>query len=134
MSAGVDRLGVLASSLCAVHCAIAALLPALLGALGGSFLLSHHSEWLFIAAAIVFAAATLVISWRRHRSRRVAALLITGVVGLLTSRALEDNSEQLHADASGLAGTAVGVASGLLIVLGHALNLRASRCRSEECA
>lgn len=88
----VDRLGALASSLCAVHCALAALLPASLGALGLGFLLGERAEWLFTIIAMAFAAGASVLGWRRHRSRLVVTLLALGIAGLLASRMIEMGS------------------------------------------
>ena len=43
----IDRIGVVASTLCALHCALCALLPAILGALGLGVLLDQRAEWIF---------------------------------------------------------------------------------------
>lgn len=158
----VDRLGAVASTLCAVHCAVCALLPALFGALGVGFLLSHTVEWGLSAVAIAFGAGALMLGWRRHRSRMVAALLLGGIVGLLLSRGLEagsghdhgeghhteavadahghgdhghDDHGHMHAGFAHLLGAGVGVLAGLLLVAGHLLNLRETRrCNADNCA
>lgn len=153
MSERVDRLGALASTLCAVHCAACALLPAAFGALGLGFLLGHEIEWAFTLIAVALATGALVFGWRRHRSRPVVLLLALGIVGLLVSRGIEMGSEhhehathepvshsstpKTHHEAdegdAHLTGTIVGVAAGLLLLSGHLLNIRATRRRREEC-
>jgi hypothetical protein len=95
---GIDRMGALASSLCAIHCAACALLPTAFGALGVDFLLGHKSEWLFTLIAIAFAVGALVMSWRQHRSRAIALLLIVGIAGLFASRGIEMTSGHAHSD------------------------------------
>ncbi|MFN3198439.1 MAG: MerC domain-containing protein [Bradymonadia bacterium] len=179
---GVDRLGAIASGLCAIHCAVCALLPAAFGALGLGFLVGHTTEWIFTGVAIVFAGVALVMGWRQHRSRVVAAVLAVGIMGLLASRVIEMSGEHHHdhaaesghvahgeADAHAgehadhghddhhaeaahhdkghaehgheagevsmahMAGTAVGVLAGLMLFLGHMLNIRASRRCREAC-
>lgn len=92
MSEQIDRLGVVAGSLCAVHCAMAALIPTMLSALGLGLLLSQEMEWAFVIAAIVIAISSAILSWRRVRSRFVVACLSLGVIGLLSSRAIEMSS------------------------------------------
>lgn len=82
----LDRVGAVASSLCAVHCAVCALLPAAFGALGMGSLLGHEAEWVFTLIAVAFAAGALISGWRRHRSVWVAGLLALGIAGLLASR------------------------------------------------
>ena len=88
----VDKIGALASSLCAIHCALCALLPAAFGAIGLGFLMGHEAEWAFTLFAIAFAGGALALGWRRHRSRAVVAVLLLGIVGLLASRAIEMGS------------------------------------------
>ena len=93
MSEKVDRFGAFASSLCAAHCALCALLPAAFSVLGVSFLAGHEAEWLFTLVAIAFASGALVLGWRQHGSKRVAGLLAIGIIGLLVSRGLEMGGE-----------------------------------------
>ena len=204
MSASVDRVGAVASGLCAVHCALVALLPVVFSTVGLKFLMGHGAEWGFTLVAIAFASIALVQGWRRHRSHAGAGLLVLGIVGLLASRGLEMGSgheghsgehhdkphpaaandtgakraaskhadehkadkrpavhngkhgerhgdghrerhddgkhHDGHGDGHGhgdggahLAGTGVGVLAGLLLIVGHIFNIRATRTREEEC-
>ena len=94
----VDQAGAVASTLCAIHCAICALLPAAFGALGLGMLLSQTAEWAFTIVAVSIAFGALVLSWRQHRSIAVAGLLSLGIVGLLASRVLEMGSDHHHGD------------------------------------
>ena len=180
-SSSIDRFGAVASSLCAVHCAVCALLPAAFAALGLGFLLSPGAESLLAFMAILLGLGAVRLAWTTHRSTRVTGLLALGIVGLIGSRALELNSshdhhgaeahvahhdddhgshdeghhgaheeghddedhheeeEGAHAHGHGddslhLAGAGIGVAGGLLLALGHLMNLRAvARCREECC-
>ncbi|MGK0362623.1 MAG: hypothetical protein ACI9U2_004944 [Bradymonadia bacterium] len=170
----VDSVGAVASGLCAVHCAVCALLPALFGTLGLGMLLGHKAEWIFTLTAIAFGVGALVLGWRRHRSARVVFVLGLGIVGLLASRGLEVGTahaghhteathaaEVTHAErtaeaahpaastehneasstqhdeaAAGVAhaaGTTIGVLAGLLLLLGHLLNIRAARRSRQAC-
>jgi hypothetical protein len=94
----IDRFGMVASSLCALHCAVCALLPAAFGALGLGMLLNQEAEWAFTIIAITFALGALVFGWRQNRSYAVAGLLSLGIVGLLASRGLEMGSDHHHGD------------------------------------
>ena len=84
-----DRWGAAASSICALHCAVCALLPAALGALGLGALLTHEAEWAFTLIAVAFGVMALGMGWRVHRSVGVSSLLVFGIVGLLISRGVE---------------------------------------------
>ncbi len=167
----LDRLGALASGLCAVHCLMVAFLPALLSTLGAGVLLSGRAEWVFTWVAALIALGAAYLGFRRHRSRAALTLFAFGIAGLFLSRFIEESGhheedahaheeyahdehaaaeheadelhEEEHAgdehaghDHSGpehLAGSIIGILSGLLLVGGHIVNLRATREAEEEC-
>ena len=95
-----DRFGAVASSLCAIHCAICGMAPALFGMLGLGVLLSHEVELGLAVMAIVVALGAIVVAWRQHRSRLVLGIFVLGIVGLLVSRGLEMGSHHGHDDAA----------------------------------
>ena len=95
-----DRFGAVASSLCAVHCAICGFLPAAFAMLGLGFLLSQKVEWFLVLVAVFVGSMAVKMAWQTHRSSKVLGLLCLGIVGLLTSRGLEMGSshEGHHGD------------------------------------
>ena len=101
----LDSCGAFASTMCALHCAACALLPATLTTLGLGFMIGHKTEWVLTIIAVVFAIAALVLSWRSHRNLLIMAALSIGITGLLTARVLEGNAHHdehhdvHHADA-----------------------------------
>ncbi|MBT6432053.1 MAG: MerC domain-containing protein [Deltaproteobacteria bacterium] len=173
MSQKLDRFGAVASSLCALHCALCALLPAALSALGLGFLIGHEAEWLLTLVAVALGMVAMIVGWRQHRSFRVAGVLAIGIVGLLVSRGLEmgsdhhDSHDEVHhaqveeassqsnegddheeekqvegeehhvsteeGDSGHLVGASVGVLAGLLLFLGHILNIRMVRKCLNSC-
>ena len=110
------------STLCITHCLLCGLAPGLFTALGLGALLGHEAEWGFTLVAVAIALVALTLGWRRHRSTPVAALISVGVVGLLLARVLEGGEQ----------GEYLGVLSGLALVGGHLLSLRAARCCEEH--
>lgn len=156
-----DRFGSVASSVCAIHCAVCAFLPVAFSAVGLGFLLGEQTEWMFTLVAVLFGVVALVLGWLQHRSKRVASLLILGVVGLMASRGLEmgtehhdgeshhaeeethhveahadedEHHEEAHDDSMHLAGAVVGVLAGLILMVGHISNIREGRrCTEENC-
>lgn len=95
-----DRIGSVASTLCAIHCALAALLPAALGALGLGALMGHEAEWVFSGIAITCAVGALFVAWRRQGKLTLGGwLLIAGIAGLIASRVLEMGHPHGHHDA-----------------------------------
>ena len=92
----VDKFGIVASSLCALHCAVCAFLPAIFGIIGLDLLSTQESEWAFTFIAIAFATGALMWSRRGHRSNMVAGTLAAGIIFLLASRFLEMGSDHHH--------------------------------------
>lgn len=116
----IDRLGALASTLCAVHCLLSATLPQVFAGLGLAVLLGEQPEWAFTLVALAFAFAALVLGWRKHRSLSVVSMFAAGMTALLLGRLLEDEAGQVL-------GLALSILAGLLLVAGHITNIRASR-------
>lgn len=115
----LDRAGVLASLVCAVHCALCAALPGLVATLGLAVVFGEAFEWSFSVVAMTLASGGLILAWNRRRSALALSALAVGITGLLAARFLEE------AGVHGV-GTTIGVLSGIGLVLGHLLNIRAS--------
>jgi|SRR6185437_1391053 len=78
-SSKLDNIGMTASILCAVHCAIVPLLITSLPLLGLGFLANPFIEWSMIIFALCIGVYAIGLSYFRiHRKRLPMALLITG--------------------------------------------------------
>ncbi|WP_189452142.1 MerC domain-containing protein [Cognatilysobacter bugurensis] len=115
-----DRVGLAASLLCAVHCALLPLAIALLPTLGlgaGGWV---DLDQAFVVFATLLGGTTLALGYRRHRAYRAWALLVPGLIlvwiGSFTS---------LH-DSHGVVHATVMTAGGLALAGAHLLNLRLS--------
>ena len=98
MTERVDRVGVVASTLCAIHCALCALLPSIFGALGIGFLLGQGAELVFTLVAIGFAMMALAVGWKSHGTKGILILMCRHL-GLTASRVIEMASSHDHHDA-----------------------------------
>jgi len=74
----LDRLGVMLSGLCALHCVASILLVAGLG-LGGELLLAPVIHRVGLALAVAVGAATLTIGVARHGDHRVLQVGAAGI-------------------------------------------------------
>ena len=124
LSLVADRVGVFASSACAIHCL---LVPTLLVAgvtvptavLGDEAI---HQALLLLVLPAALVAFTL--GCRKHKDRWVFAIGVTGLVGV-SSAALFHDALGEHAE------RAITVASAALLVAAHVRNYRL--CRSRSC-
>lgn len=123
-----DRVGAVASFLCAVHCAALPFVIAVLPALGLSFLADHKLERIFIAFASCLALAALIRGYLRHHAAGPLYLAVPGIA-LLWIGAWVFDSEQalaLHATLVAMGGCCVAFA--------HVLNLRMTHSYGGCCA
>lgn len=144
MTERVDHWGALASAVCAIHCALNGLIPAMFGVLGLGFLLSDEAEWALTLLAIGLASYALYAGYRRHHSLLVAEGFGLGMLGLLAARFLEAGHEHevlatvaahSHEGANGPdLGIWVTIGSGFVLVLAHFANQRAFRARKSTRA
>jgi len=130
-----DRVGALASFLCALHCAALPFVLALLPALGLGFLADHGFERGFIMCATLFALATLVYGYRRHHARRALAFLVPALALLWIGGFVFDVHGGLgwHSLLVALGGSGVALAhlTNLRLVHGHE---QAECCSCEHAA
>ncbi len=152
----LDKLGVLGSSICTIHCFACLFLPTILAALGFSFLLNASVEWSLTIVAVVVASGALVIGYKKHQSKQVAVFFLIGIVGLVTARVIEfshghhhdepssaisheeEHDAHEHTDViiadhgSEAAGELLGILSGCFVLVGHLQSIRLSGS-SEGC-
>lgn len=112
-----DRLGILVSAICAVHCLLVPVLFYLLPAAGVA-LGDERLEWGLLLVAGLVASLSLGLSYRRHRSLAVVALLVAGLILLVAARLLEEHGEPA------LLSAMVSVVGASVLVAGHAFNLK----------
>lgn len=126
-----DRVGAMASFLCAIHCAALPFVLALLPLLGLGFLADHRFERGFVIFACVLALISLLNGYRRHRRSLPLRLAMPGLALLLIGVTFAERySIGLH--------SALVTCGGLLVAAAHFVNLRADRqlghVHSADCA
>jgi hypothetical protein len=109
----LDRVGMLLSGLCALHCVLGIVLVTVLG-LGGGALLSPAIHRVGLVLAILVGIATLGIGALRHGALGPLAIGATGIV-LMTSAILVGH---------GVSEAVLTIAGVALVALAHIRNLR----------
>jgi hypothetical protein len=87
--ARIDRAGIIASSVCAVHCVVSPLLPVVMSLHGLRASLNQNAEWVFVGVSFALGSASLLPSYV-HLHRRAAALVLftSGAALMLAGRLL----------------------------------------------
>jgi uncharacterized membrane protein len=113
----LDRFGVAASCICAVHCAMAPLLVAALPFLGVGFLAEEQTEWTIVLVAVAVGIFSMVPAYiGRHRRSGPLILFGSGLCVIVIARIWLE--ERLVFE------TPVVIVGAVLIATSHLLNLR----------
>ena len=115
-----DRIGAMASFLCALHCAALPFVLALLPFVGLGFLADHRFERGFVLFACVLAAVALGRGFSRNRISLPLLLAAPGVALLLLGVTWMSGSAVL-------AHSVLVTCGGLLLASAHFFNLRSER-------
>ena len=114
----LDRLGLLISGACAVHCALTPLVISLLPLLG--LLADERAEWAVVAFSTTLGVLSLLPSYARYHRRASPLVIFTsGICLILTGRLLLKTEWWAEVPAV--------VAGALLIATAHAFNRRLCR-------
>ena len=115
-----DRIGALASFLCAIHCAALPFVLATLPLVGLEFLADHSFERAFVVFACALALLTLVNGYRRHGRPMPLLLAFPGLALLLLGVTVaEQYPVAVH--------SALVTCGGVLLACAHFFNLRLDR-------
>ncbi len=119
----IDKLGIVASAVCAVQCALGAVLAGASGVIG-PWLADERIESIFAATAVAVVMVALGAGVRRHGEKLPAIVAAVGIVVIVGSRLVEVPAEHLELGFS--------VSGAALLITAHLLNLRALR-RAATC-
>ena len=124
----LDRLGIAATSLCALHCILLPILLPALPLLGLSFLADHTWEHIFLLLTAILGTVALFSGFRRYHKKLYPFYLLYLGVGVYWIK--HDFSEQYHIFFI-LGGAA-------LIVAAHFINLKlcnsCKSCAEQNCS
>lgn len=123
----LDRVGAVASAICAVHCLLTGVALGLLSVIGLGFMGSPVTETIFLVTTMVVGIAAVVHGRRKHHSLIPAVIFVAGLGCILTSHYVFDHQ--------GAFGTSFAVLGGLSLVAFHVVNQRLQHgCQCGACA
>lgn len=118
----MDKVGVCASAICAVHCALTGAAMGFLAVAGLEFMANPLIEAGFVGMALIVGSWAVVHGLRKHHSKIPAAVFVGGLACIVASHFLG------HAHSATQAGsplaTILAVIGGLSIAAFHFLNMR----------
>lgn len=113
----LDKAGMTASLICAVHCAAMPLIITLLPLIGLSFLANEWVEWTLIGISAVLGVSSLCLGYRQHRSRRALAMLSVGLALIVIGHIAEKHVTSAY-------GVSLLVLGGCTVASAHFVNRR----------
>ena len=123
----LDRIGITATSLCALHCILLPVILPALPLLGLSFLADHAWEHVFLIITGILGSIAMFSGFKRYHRRLYPFYLL--MIGLVVYWMKHDFSEQVQ--------PLMIVVGACFIVAAHVINLRlCNACRecSDECS
>ena len=111
----LDQTGVVASLVCAIHCALLPFAVTILPLLGLTFLANPIFEIVMIALSLCVGLMALLTSYRSHKQKRPILLLSIGFIFIVLGHLIENTEAVL---------IPIG---GLIIALAHLINIKANK-------
>jgi len=128
----LDRIGAVASMVCAVHCLLVGVALSVLSVLGLGFLGSRTAEMVFFSVAIFVGGLAVYAGFRHHKSYVPAIVFACGIVLVAISHFFLRNHNHQAAQEDPLT-TVLSVCGGLCLVAFHVVNTRLSRACHGGC-
>ena len=134
----LDRIGAIASAVCAVHCLLTGVALGLLSYAGLGFMGSLTADIIFLTIAVTIAAVAIWHGVKKHHSYKPAMVFVFGLFCVMMGHFVfphvhKANQSGLHL--ADILSTVFSVCGGLSFVLFHVLNLRMQHeCGCKHCA
>lgn len=113
----LDRIGMTASTLCAIHCAVIPFVISVLPLWGLSFLAEEWMEVSMIGLTLTIGIWSLGLSWRKHRKVAAIAIFLSGFLFISLGHVFgHGRTEHLFLPLGGL-----------IIALSHFINWRITK-------
>jgi drug/metabolite transporter (DMT)-like permease len=130
----IDRIGAVASAVCAVHCVLTGIALGLLSYVGLGFMGSPIADAIFLGIAVVIAVIAIVHGVRRHNSYKPAMVFSIGLVMVVLGHFVLHRHSQAGVHQADILSSLFSVSGGMCFVLFHVMNLRMKpACDCRHC-
>lgn len=132
----VDRLGAIAGTACAIHCALSGVALGLLSTVGMGFLASETSEVVFLTVTLSLGSFAVVQGFRKHRSLWPTVLFVIGLFFIVLGHQVGGGHDHHGHSHSNPFSWMLSVAGASSLVVFHVLNKRLSHkcsCTNPAC-
>lgn len=124
----LDRLGITATSICALHCILLPVLLPTLSFLGLEYFASHESEHIFLFATLILGTVALLSGYKDYHGKIYPfVFLYTGGFVYWHKHSVNEAIEPVMI-----------IVGAILLVSAHVINLKLSNnsrsCKSKQCS
>ncbi len=128
----LDKIGIYASIICAIHCALLPLIIVFLPTFFVSLFINDFVEWTFLLITFLIGIVSLCFGYNKHKSYKVFPIISIGFIILLMSKILIHNYK--HNTPFYL--NVIMLVGGFIIALSHHINNRLCntcvKCKNEH--
>lgn|SRR5690606_4191992 len=120
-----DRLGIIFSSICVVHCLFVAFIPLAYPALN----YFTHTDWvhgLVAASLLITTPMAFYPGFKKHGLTWILILASVGIVIILSGMVLEERASEIISHSTSILGS-------VLLVLAHLKNIQHSHKHNHQC-
>lgn len=136
MKINIDKIGIISSLTCAIHCTVLPIVLILFPVFSLSLLTHEKFEWFMLALSLVLGLSSLCFGYKKHKSVKALSLLAVGILLLLIGKLSHGHYVQNNKFEFDIYNVILGL-GGILISLSHWLNnslcKRCSMCKDCEC-
>ena len=121
MKLDVDKIGSVASFLCAIHCGLSGLALGLLSSVGLAFIGDPITEIVFISTALLLGIWAVWAGYQKHHSWRPALIFASGIILIVVSHLMTESVDHKGVN---LLAVGLSIAAGCTLVAFHLVNRR----------
>ncbi len=111
----IDKIGMITSFTCAIHCMLLPILVTILPYLGMAFFVNETFEIIMLLISFILAILSLCLGFKIHRNKRMFFLFSFGISFLLLGRLIHENTNNIY-------GLIILFCGGILISASHYIN------------